>query len=101
RIHESYLAIAGLNSREDKTVNQNSEALAARQRGHNVRRPPGLGENLCAIGILGAINEADIVRESGRGRKKTYPQENKESIAKHCTLLGPGTHRATEPLEPL
>jgi len=60
-IDESYLAIAGLNSREDKTVNQDGKALAARQRSHNVRRPPGLGENLCAICVLGAINEADII----------------------------------------
>src|SRR5258706_7915495 len=42
-----------------------------------------------------AINKADVVGPSGGSREKTRTQENKESIAEHRPLLGPGTHRAT------
>jgi hypothetical protein len=85
-----------LNPGEDKAIDQDREALGARQRCDYVGSFPGFSEDLAIFWMAGAIYESHVVSPSGRGRKKTPPQKNKESIAEHRPLLG--SRRSPEPL---
>jgi len=85
-----------LNPGEDKPVNQDVETLSASQGRHDIGRFPGLRENLRAIWMAGAFDITDVIGPRGGSRKQTPAKNNKESIAQHLPLLGPGTHRATK-----
>jgi hypothetical protein len=69
------LAVAGLNARKNKPVKQNREALAARQSSHDFVSLPSLRENLGLLRMFAAIDEAHLVRQSRRGRKKASTQQ--------------------------
>jgi hypothetical protein len=64
-IDEADLAIASLNAGKDKAIDQNREALAARDGGHDLRSLPSLGEDLRLFGMRSAIDVADVVGQSG------------------------------------
>jgi hypothetical protein len=64
-IDEADLAIASLNAGKDKAIDQNREALAARDGGHDLGSLPGLREDLCVFGMRDAIDVADVVGQSG------------------------------------
>jgi hypothetical protein len=59
------VAVFGLNAGKNKAVDQDGEALPAGYRCDYIGRPSGLGENLGRIGMIGAINVADVVSPSG------------------------------------
>ncbi len=44
--------------------------------------------------MVGAIDEPHVISHSGRGRKKTSPEQKQESVARHGPLLGPSRPRA-------
>jgi hypothetical protein len=69
------LAVLGLNARENKPVEQNREAFAARQRGHDFVSLPSLREDLGLLRMFAAIDEADLVGQSGRSRQKASPKQ--------------------------
>jgi hypothetical protein len=69
-------AVLGLDARKDKAVEQDGEALAAGNGSDRVRSLPRLGENLRALGMSGAVNEAEVVRPSGRSQKKRACEQN-------------------------
>jgi len=59
------VAVLGLNSGKDKAVNQDGKALPAGQGCDHLGRLPGLGEDLGFVRMVGAINVADVVSNSG------------------------------------
>jgi hypothetical protein len=77
------LAILGLNAGKDKPVQQNREALAARQDGHDFVSLPSLREDLGLLRMFAAINEADLVRHGGRSRQKASRKQQKVSFSHH------------------
>jgi hypothetical protein len=64
-IDETDLAVASLNAGKDKAIDQDREALAARDGRHDLGSLPRLGENLCFFGMRSAIDVADVVGQSG------------------------------------
>jgi hypothetical protein len=68
-IDETNLAIASLNAGKDEAIDQDREALATGDGGHDLGSLPRLGENLCFFGMRSAIDVADVVGQSGRSRK--------------------------------
>jgi hypothetical protein len=76
RVEVAYFAVLRLDARKDKTVEQDGEALAAGNGSDRVRGLSRLGENLRALGMSGAVNEAEVVRPSGRGQEKRACEQN-------------------------
>jgi hypothetical protein len=64
-IDETDLAIASLNAGKDKSIDQDREALAAGDGGHNLGSLSSLGEDLRLFGMGSAIDVADVVGQSG------------------------------------
>jgi hypothetical protein len=64
-----------LNARKDETVDQNDEALAARDGADHVLRLPWLGIQLKAVGMAGAIGVTKVVRPRGRSGQHTRRHE--------------------------
>jgi hypothetical protein len=89
-IDVTYRAVAGLNPGEDKAIDEDGEALAARNGRQNIGSFPGLSEDLSGFWMVGAINVADVVGPSSRSSKETPAQQKKQSVKEHCPLLGPG-----------
>jgi hypothetical protein len=77
------LAVLGLNAGKNKAVLQNREALAACQGGHDFVSLPSLREDLGLLGMFAAIDEADLVGQSGRGRQKASRKQQKQSFSHH------------------
>jgi hypothetical protein len=69
-------AVLSLDARKDKAVEQDGEALAARNGSDRVRSLPRLGEDLRALGMRGAVDEAEVVRPSGRSQEKRACEQN-------------------------
>src|SRR5258708_39880445 len=90
------LAVTGLNPGENNPVNKDGETLSASHGGHNLWGFPGLSENLRAIRMAGTFDVTDVIGPHGGSRKQAPTQDNKESIARHHPLLGPGHTRATK-----
>jgi hypothetical protein len=88
------LAVPGLNAGKDKPVKQNREALPARQGGYGFVSLPGLREDLGLLRMFAAIDEAHLVRQSGRSRKKASRKQQKVSFPHHRPSLGPRARRA-------
>lgn len=65
RVNVAYFAVLRLDARKNETVEQDGEAFAARNGGDRVRSLPRLGENLRALRMSGAVDEAEVVRPSG------------------------------------
>lgn len=65
RVDVADFAVLGLDARENKAVEQDGEALAARNGGDRVRSLARLSENLRALRVSGAVDEAEVVRPSG------------------------------------
>jgi hypothetical protein len=65
RENETDFAVFGLNAREDKTIDQNREALSTGDGAHNVLRLPGLSENFGVVGMVGAVDVTQVVSPSG------------------------------------
>jgi hypothetical protein len=57
--------IFSLNPGEDESVEQDREALAARQSRHGLGRSPGLCKDLCVFRMIRAINVRYPVSPSG------------------------------------
>src|SRR6266700_3868944 len=55
----------GLNAGKDKAINQDGKALPAGHGCDHFGRLPGLGEDLGFVRVVGAINVADVVSNSG------------------------------------
>jgi hypothetical protein len=70
RIDVADFAVLGLDARKNKTVEQDGEALAARNGGDRVRSLARLAKNLGVLGMRRAVDEAQLVRPSGRGQEK-------------------------------
>src|ERR1700682_3632013 len=92
------LAVLGLNAGKDKPVEQNRKALAARQGGYDFVSLPSLRENLRLLRMFAAIDEAHLVRQSGRGRKKASRKQQKVSFPHHRTSSARGHAEPTTPL---
>jgi hypothetical protein len=65
RENETDFAVFGLNAREDKTVDQDGEALSTRDRTDNVLRLPGLSEDFGVVRVAGTVDETLVVSPSG------------------------------------
>jgi hypothetical protein len=68
-IDETDFAVASLNAGKDESIDQDGEALAARDGGYDLGSLPGLRKNLRFFGMRSAIDVADVVGHSGRSRK--------------------------------
>jgi hypothetical protein len=73
RVDETDFTVPGLNLGKNETINQDREALAARHRGQNIGSLSGLGEDLDALGMIGAIHIAYVIGPSSGCREKTAP----------------------------
>jgi hypothetical protein len=76
RIDVADFAVFRLDARKNKTVEQDGEALAARNGGDRVRSLPRLAENLRALGMRSAVNVSQVVRPSGRRQEKRACEQN-------------------------
>jgi hypothetical protein len=65
RENETDFAVLGLNAREDKAVDQDSEALPTGNGTHNVLRLAGLSEDFGVVGVAGAVDVTQVVSPSG------------------------------------
>jgi hypothetical protein len=65
RVNVADFAVLGLDARKNETVEQDGEALAARNGGDRIWSLPRLGENLGALGMGCAVDEAEVIRPSG------------------------------------
>jgi hypothetical protein len=65
RENETDFAVFGLNTREDKTIDQDGEALSTRDRTDNVLRLPGLSEDFGVVRVAGTVDVAHVVSPSG------------------------------------
>jgi hypothetical protein len=90
RVEVADFAVFGLDARKNKSVEQDGEALAARNGGDRVRSLARLGENLRALGVSRAVNVTQVVRPSGRGQKTRACEQDEKTCARHRPLLGPG-----------
>lgn len=70
RVHVADFAVLRLDARKNKAVEQDRETLAARNCGDRVRSLPRLGENRGVLGMSRAVDEAKVVRPSGRSHEK-------------------------------
>jgi len=96
RVNVADFTVLGLHTREHKAVNQDGEALSARDGAERVRRLPGLAENLRALRVAGAVNVREVVRQSSGSREKRDCQQDEQTYARHRPLHRPGTRRALE-----
>jgi hypothetical protein len=65
RKDETDFAVSGFHAREDKTVDQDGEALSASDGTDNVLRLAGLSENFGVVRMAGTVDEAHVVSPSG------------------------------------
>ena len=61
RENETDFAVFGLNAREDKTVDQDGEALSTGDGAHNVLRLPGLSKDFGVVRVAGTVDETLVV----------------------------------------
>jgi hypothetical protein len=85
-----------LNPGKNEPIEQNREALSARQVSDNLVRLPGLCEDWCLLGMLAAIYVPHAVSPGGGSRKQQSTRHNKQSISQHRPLPGSGTRRAPD-----
>jgi hypothetical protein len=90
RVEVADLAVFGLDARKNKAVEQDGEALAARNGGDRVRSLARFGENLRTLRVSRAVNEPQVVGPSGRGQKKRACEQDEKTCARHRPLHGPG-----------
>jgi hypothetical protein len=64
RENETDFAVFGLNAREDKTVDQDGEALSTGDGAHNVLRLPGLSKDFGVVRVAGTVDETLVVSPS-------------------------------------
>lgn len=65
RVDVADLTVPGLNAGEVEAVDENRKALAARQVGHRFVRFAWLAKDWGALGMAGAVDEADVVGTCG------------------------------------
>jgi hypothetical protein len=65
RENETDLAVFGFDARENKTVDEDGEALSTGDRTNNVLGLTGLSENFGIVRMAGTVDVAQVVSPSG------------------------------------
>src|SRR5207237_7838907 len=90
RVDVADFAVFGLDARENKSVEQDGEALAARNGSDRIRGLPRLAEDLRVLGMSRAVDVPQFVRPSGGRQEKRACEQDEKTCARHSPPPRPG-----------
>ena len=90
RVDVADFAVFGLDARENKSVEQDGEALAARNGSDRIRGLPRLAEDLRVLGMSRAVDVPQFVRPSGGHQQKRACEQDEKTCARHSPPPRPG-----------